>query len=140
MYSSLPAEHLENLTPQEKVRKTIAFAQKFNVEINKILASTFHPSIQMAYEETLFPTYFCAKKYYTGRVHTTDYAEKFDLFIRGIVLVKRKTSKVCKMMGRQFLERLLDPYNKLSIDELRRNTYAEIASEDFKVDYDDIVG
>jgi DNA polymerase elongation subunit (family B) len=102
----------------QKVNKTIKFAQEFNKKINAKLASAFHPAIQMAYEETLFPTYFCAKKYYVGRIHATEYNEKMQIFMRGITIVKKKTSKLCKKLGKEFLHKLLDPYNVASIDEL----------------------
>jgi hypothetical protein len=80
----------------------------------------------MAYEETLFPSYFYAKKYYTGRVHTTQYNEHGELFIWGITLVKKKTSKLCKLLGREFLEELLSPSNKKSIEELRSGVYDKL--------------
>jgi hypothetical protein len=48
--------------PVEKVENTIKFAKQFQQKINQLLSANYSPDIQMAYEEVLFPTYFCAKK------------------------------------------------------------------------------
>lgn len=62
IYASLHPSKLEGMGPVEKVENTIKFAKQFQQKINQLLSANYSPDIQMAYEEVLFPTYFCAKK------------------------------------------------------------------------------
>jgi DNA polymerase elongation subunit (family B) len=62
----------------------------------------------MAYEEVLYPVFFFAKKYYAGMIHTTHFEENPKILMKGIALVKKDISKVCEIIGTDFLKTLFN--------------------------------
>jgi hypothetical protein len=94
----------------------------------------------MAYEEVLFPTYFCAKKQYCGRIHRDSFNEKNELFLRGINIVKRKISKLCEKIGTEFVTELLNPYNTKTLEELCKETMMKVITDRPTFELQDVIG
>ena len=65
--------------------------------------------LKMAYEEVLFPVFFAGKKKYFGVEHVNKpnfHPEK--LFVRGVDVVKRGTSKFFKMVCEEIMWKIID--------------------------------
>jgi DNA polymerase elongation subunit (family B) len=104
------------------------------VEVNNMLEENNGTKfLKMAYEESLFPVAFLAKKKYFGIPHISqpNFNENVQLFIRGLELKKRGVSEVLINVCNDILNRAVSYKNILTIMEIVQNKIVEFYNTDW---------
>ncbi len=105
-----------------------------NEGVNKMLADDNGTNfLKMAYEESLYPVLFTAKKKYVGLPHISqpNFDPKVPLFIRGLEMKKRGVSDMLKDICMDILKKTMSPENILTIIEIIENKITEIYQKDW---------
>ncbi len=95
---------------ESMVKLCIKLVKELQVYVNNKLAEkTGYRYLQMTYEETLCKLLLVGKKKYAGikHEHVPNFRDDFELFLRGLDIVKRGQSTFVKKLGKQVLRKIL---------------------------------
>lgn len=147
LYLSTPEVHFEKIDIDyytDKITK-LSYWEKMveitfeNIKpLNKAVNEMLHNDngtnfLKMAFEESLFPVAFLAKKKYFGIPHLSkpNFNANVPLFIRGLELKKRGVSDVLIEVCSSILNQAVSYTNKLTIMEIVKNKIIEFYNTDW---------
>lgn len=103
------------------VNKSIERAKEIQIKINDFLVKFTNTNyIKINFEGVLFPSFFLTKKKYFGIQHNEtinessrqQYWSNYDLYVKGLAIVKRGQSIFFKEFGRELIYRILNINNE----------------------------
>ena len=123
------------------VDTTFKAIEQIKVEVNDFLYKdngTYF--LRMAYEEVLYPSIFLVKKIYAGIEHqeiVNFYPDSSQLFIKGLSIKRRGTSKALRLVTTEVLMEILSIHNTDTVMEVIRKKIKNVYErkwilEDFK--------
>jgi len=119
---------------EQLIKITFQEITPLNVAVNKMLEDNNGTKfLKMAYEESLFPCAFLAKKKYFGIPHISfpNFGENVKLFIRGLELKKRGVSDVLIQVCQDILNQSVSSSNILTIIEIVEKKIVEFYNTDW---------
>lgn len=119
---------------EQLVEITFKAIKPINTAVNEMLFKDNGTHfLKMAFEESLFPVAFLAKKKYFGVPHLSkpNFNENVPLFIRGLELKKRGVSQVLKDVCSDILTKAVNHKNIKTIIEIVENKIEEFYNTDW---------
>lgn len=121
---------------KKMIRKTFKEIKIINKGVNDwFVQDNGTHFLKMAYEESLFPVLFAAKKKYVGIPHISEpnftIDDKHPLFVRGLALKTRGVSGILKQVCNDILKTCMNVDNILTVREVVKNKIEEIYTRDW---------